>query len=598
MIIENKTPSFMVRTHIFSYCFLLWLLLILVSCNNINPQVEAVLQQADVLMEVHPDSAFSLLDSLHVRQSLSKKETARYALLLAKATNKTYRPLLPCDSLLDISLSYYKKSTPERATALLYKGRLEEELGQTERAIELLQSGLSIVRDYPNEKEIKRHLLSSLGILYEDNRHFEESLSAYRKMLSVCNGDKDKAIAFRGISKYYVMTDQTDSAFYYIKEALQCSKNANDSILIPQMEHNLALYYYYFSQPDSALLMEREAINHAVNDTKRRLYYVTYGGILYDLDKIDSAVYYLNLSIDTTKYERGNLTTLLSLYNIEKYRGNYADAADYLERHVSLIDSLYTEERDTEISNLIHEHKTDLRVQEEQARGKREQIVIILTSVFFFLILLLTLLYFMHKRHKEKKLLNNKLKENEKKLADLHHSSERNLIVLGKLKEEKEKLENDIKQLLHSQEKQEGELTLMLQHEQIILRQIAEREQQIEQSNQQIRHLENWQFTQTKIYQRVIELRKMSDGNDIKHTLNRSDCVKLRSVLFSLNKQMVQELKEHYPHLQDDDILLYILEQHTDFDTKAIAISLGTTSTHAINQRRYRMKKRMDSSGS
>lgn len=549
-------------------------------------------------MEEHPDSAFILLDSLHYRQQLSKKETAHYSLLLAKATNKTYRSLLPCDSLLDVSLSYYKKSSPERATALLYKGRLEEELGQTERAIELLQDGLTAIRDYPNEKVTKRLLLSSLGILYEDNKHFKESLSTYKDLFIDCDTDKDKAVALRGVSNYYVMNDQADSAFHYIKEALRYSIIAQDTILIPQMEHNLALYHYYYSHPDSALLFERKAISHAVNDSKRRLYYGTYGGILYDLNQIDSAIYYLNLSIDTTKYERHRLTTLLSLYQIEKYRGDYKKASQYLEEHVSIIDSLYTEERDSEITNLIHEHKTELRVQAEQARGKRDQIIIILISAFIFSLLLFTLLYFMYKRHREKKLLNDKLKENENKLTELHLSSERNHIILGKLKEEKEQLEKDIKQLLQSQEMQEEQFNIMLQHEQTLLQQIAEREQQIKQSNRQIRHLENWQFTQTKIYQRVIELRKISDGNEIKHTLNSSDCEKLRSVLFSLNKKVVLELKERYPLLQDDDILLYILEQRTDFDTKAITICLGTTSTHAINQRRYRMKKRMGISDS
>ncbi|MBQ6037398.1 MAG: hypothetical protein IJL37_01845 [Bacteroidaceae bacterium] len=569
--------------------------MILASCNSSNPQVESILQQAEALMEDHPDSAFSLLDSLHFKQQLSKKETAHYALLLAKATNKTYRPLLPCDSLLDVSLSYYKKSTPERATALLYKGRLEEELGQTERAIELLQDGLTIIRDFPNVKEIKRLIHSSLGILYEDNKHFEESVSSYREMLSVCEKDKDKAIALSGISDYYIMNDKVDSAFYYANEALKCAIHSQDSILIPQMEHNLALYHYYYSHPDSALLFERKAINHAVNNSKRRLYYGTYGGILYDLDQIDSAIYYLNLSIDTTKYERHRLTTLLNLYQIEKYRGDYEKASHYLEEHVSIIDSLYTEERDTEISNLIHEHKTELRVQDEQARGKRDQIIIIIISAFILLLLLLTLLYYLYKRHKEKKQLNAKLNENVEKLAILHCAMEKNLITLGTLKTEKEQLEKDIRQLLHSQEIQEEYLNDLLQHEQTLLRQIAEREQQIEQSTQQIRHLENWQFTQTKIYQKIKELRKSSEGNELKHTLNNSDCEKLRSVLFSLNKQMVRELKERYPLLQDDDILLYILEQRTDFDTKAIAISLGTTSTHAINQRRYRMKKRMNS---
>ncbi|MBQ9884501.1 MAG: hypothetical protein IJM43_08665 [Bacteroidaceae bacterium] len=41
--------------------------------------MEAVLQQADALMETHPDSAFSLLDSLHNYQPMSRQETARNA---------------------------------------------------------------------------------------------------------------------------------------------------------------------------------------------------------------------------------------------------------------------------------------------------------------------------------------------------------------------------------------------------------------------------------------------------------------------------------------------------------------------------------------
>ena len=68
----------------FVYGISLWLtVLLMAACEGSHPQVEAVLRQADALMEAHPDSAFSLLDSLHYRLPMSRQETARYALLLA-----------------------------------------------------------------------------------------------------------------------------------------------------------------------------------------------------------------------------------------------------------------------------------------------------------------------------------------------------------------------------------------------------------------------------------------------------------------------------------------------------------------------------------
>ncbi len=573
----------------FVYGISLWLtVLLMAACEGSHPQVEAVLRQADALMEAHPDSAFSLLDSLHYRQPMSKKETARYALLLAKATDKTYQSLIPCDSLLDIALGYYNGKQAERALALLYKGRLEQEMGQTERAIELMQEGLLILRKYPKEKETKRHLLSSLGILYEDNMHFEESLSMYQELQDVCEEDKDKAVAFRGISKYFIMNDQPDSAFYYIKEALRLSQQAQDSTLIPQMEHNLALYHYYYSQPDSALSLERQAIRHATKEESKRLYYGTYGGIMYDLDQIDSAVYYLNLSIDTTSYERGRLATLLNLYQIEKFQGNYAEAAHYLEEHVSILDSLYTEERDTEISNLIHEHKTAFRVMEEKERGRRAQQIILLSAAFLLIYIASAFIYFSWKKKKEKLLMDAQLKENEKEIHVLQNLVKSNEKLILQLEEEKSSLEAKNSMVLTLNKEQAKET---LPREEELQLQINNYQLQAEEARKQIRLLENWQFTQTAIYQKVLQLRKQATS-EIHNSLSPSEKDKLKTVIFSLNKGEVKSLQTEHPHWTGDDILLKLLEDRTDFDPKAIAICFGLYSTHALNQRRYRMYKK------
>ena len=155
-----------------AYCLSFWLIVLLMAvCNRSHPQVEVVLQQADALMEAHPDSAFSLLDSLYYRQPMSSLETARYALLLAKATDKTYQSLIPCDSLLNFALKYYEKPTADRATALLYKGCLEDEVNHDEEAITHLLEARLILQNYPEEVGTRRITLGLLGDLYYQHKH-------------------------------------------------------------------------------------------------------------------------------------------------------------------------------------------------------------------------------------------------------------------------------------------------------------------------------------------------------------------------------------------------------------------------------------------
>ena len=78
---------------------------------------EALLNNADSLLTANPDSALRLLEALPATTKLTRRESARYALLLAQATDKCEKPLLPCDSLLDVALDYYDDDERERAVA-------------------------------------------------------------------------------------------------------------------------------------------------------------------------------------------------------------------------------------------------------------------------------------------------------------------------------------------------------------------------------------------------------------------------------------------------------------------------------------------------
>jgi hypothetical protein len=117
------------------------LFLLPAACHRTDGRAEALLNNADSLLTANPDSALRLLEALPATTELTRRESARYALLLAQATDKCEKPLLPCDSLLDVALDYYDDDERERAVALLYKGRLEVEMEQSERAIGFLLEG-------------------------------------------------------------------------------------------------------------------------------------------------------------------------------------------------------------------------------------------------------------------------------------------------------------------------------------------------------------------------------------------------------------------------------------------------------------------------
>ena len=83
---------------------MLSLSLLLFSCTH-NNETEALYLKAESLMDQYPDSVLQILNIQPEEiEDFSDKECARYALLLARATDKCEQSLLPCDSLLNIAL--------------------------------------------------------------------------------------------------------------------------------------------------------------------------------------------------------------------------------------------------------------------------------------------------------------------------------------------------------------------------------------------------------------------------------------------------------------------------------------------------------------
>ena len=282
-------------------------------------QTEALLSNADSLLTANPDSALRLLEALPVTTELTRRESARYALLLAQATDKCEKPLPPCDSLLDVALDYYDDDERERAVALLYKGRLEAEMAQSERAVDFLLGGLEIIKKFPQEIEIRRHLLSSLGNKYYDARLYEKAGKTYKELYECCFTDKDKAIALYSLSQD-LLTSNKDSLIALKHKSFEYAKKSKDSAMIAITALNLS-FENSEEEIDKSLHYAQLALKWLPNNKERNSYYATH---------------YLNKSLENNKSISKKAATLLSLADIKEEQKDYQATTELLYQFIDI----------------------------------------------------------------------------------------------------------------------------------------------------------------------------------------------------------------------------------------------------------------------
>ena len=551
---------------------LLLLGLVLFSACSSDEQTEALFRQADSLMDIHPDSALHLLRTEVSPQELSRKNCARYALLLARATDKSEQSLIACDSLLNVALDYYDDDEKERAVALLYKGRLEQEIHAKEEAIELLQEGLMILEKYPKEIEIRRHTLSSLGSLYEDARYYEETIKLYQKLYDCCITDKDKSIALNNISFYYSMTNKEDSAILIQHKALKHALAGGDSVIIADNTLSLSLDYYQANKLDSALFYGQKALASLPQTQPKCRYYYNLGNLLLEMEgNRDTASYYIKKSMEDADFNT-HFLGLRCLSDLEKEKGNYEAAINYLEEYIDISDSISVSEQSTKIQELIYGYHTKLEVQKEKQKSQYVIGIIILSSSIFCFFIILISQYRINKRKRAQLIYQQTLKQTQNELSSLQTILEDNESIISLLRQKRGELEEEQKE----KEKQ-----------------IQEREQAIIKLQKEKLQLRNTLFTQSSIYKKVCLLsnQKGVDKKMIK-PLNSVEQNKLKEVVFNIYEEYIDSLRLQYPRLTENDLLLLCLQETTlsPFD---IAICLGHSDTHPLNQRKLRMKEKM-----
>ena len=439
-------------------------------------------------------------------------------------------------------------------------------MGLPKEATYWLQEALTLTERYPEEVETRRHVLSSLGNLYFYSCNYDAAIKLYRELYDYCATDKDKAIALSHIASYYSVKEQRDSTFAIQDRALAHAFASKDSFIIAACLYSVGLDHYYVDNNDSALYYIRRALKEAPVDFPRGSCYGQLGSIFSENESTqDSALYYINKSQSDTTFQ-GRFLGLLDLAEIEESRMNYKAANYYLHQYVDYADSLIFSEQSTPMIRLIHEYQTKMRVREAQIRGQRIFWGGMGIGAVLIFAVILGFQYQLNRKKRRQEIYEQRLKQTQEKITLLQATIETNEELLGLLQKEKlqyvseaDKLENAIRK--YREEKNT---------------------------------LQEWLFHESTVFKKVQSLRKQwVGGNKEQKVLNSADQEKLREIVRNVFVEKIKELRQLYPRLTEDDIFLLCL-QEIGFDSQGIAICFGYGDTHVINQRKSRMKGRME----
>ena len=517
-------------------------ILMSVSLSSCSSSVKSpLLLSADSLMEIYPDSALSILESISSPQKLPRADRALYALLLTQARHKNFIALGD-DSLIKTAVEYYgdKKKSVRAAKAHYYWGATYGEKGYTSFAVD---EYLTAIRLMPVRDEFLAMIYDNLADCYEKDDLYDIAIEAYRQAYQILEGGSQQTYPLRGIARICLLQNKKDSALLYYQKALDYALVEQDSSLIGALYHDLAMVYNEkkdYVQADKyvskAMIMQGDdAVNVCLSKAQ----------IMLNLNKLDSASYFFSKNIDQLNIY-GKAVCYDGMHQIAKKRGEWKIATENMDAYRVLYDSMQIMNGNEELNRLMDKHQ--LEEHKRLLSEHTKMLVFTLVSVFFFLMIICVFCFMWNDRKRKKRYIA------------LQRELTQNRVDTMLLKEE-EVSETNKEDL----DKKRSKLT----------------EQQIQLCISVLKT--------TNCYDQLEALEKATPKQLL---VMRSLRKEIRSEISSAFVDVMMNLKERYPALTGDDIFYCVLSLLCC--SKTVMMELMDATSDALKTRKNRIKNKMD----
>ena len=519
-------------------------ILMSVSLSSCSSSVKSpLLLSADSLMEIYPDSALSILESISSPQKLPCADRALYALLLTQARHKNYIALGD-DSLIKTAVEYYgdKKKSVRAAKAHYYWGATYREKGYTSFAVD---EYLTAIRLMPVRDEFLAMIYDNLAECYEEDRLYNVAMENYRAAYQILKGGSDQIYPLRGIAGVFFSQNEKDSALYYYQQALDCALAIQDSSMIGAIYHDFAMIYNEKKDYIRADQYISKAIMVMGHDEAANAYLLK-AEIMFNLNKLDSASYFFNKEMGSLDIN-GRAVCYDGMYQIAKKRGEWKTATENMDAYKKLYDSIQFMTDNEELNRLMDKHQLE---EHKRLLSEHTKVLIFTLVITFFFLMVICIFCFMWNDRKRKKQYIALQRELTQKRVD------------SMLLKEEESSESNKEHI----DKKRSELT----------------EQQIQLCISVLKT--------TDCYDQLEILEKATHKQLLAMRSLRKE---IRSTISNAFVDVMVNLKERCPTLTGDDVFYCVLSLLCC--SKIVMMELMDATSDALKTRKNRIKNKMDS---
>ncbi len=420
-----------VLTLLFSY--------LLIRCGQPQSIENNLLEKAESLIKVNPDSASHILNSIPSPENLNDKTFARWCMLSGKVTDKIFNTILPTYQFERAYKWYSSHGTPdEQAQILIYLGRSHFADGDYDRAMSIYTDA-SDITEKNKLNNLTGYTYSYIGDLYREKFMFTEAIKRYKsaaKCFKKENNTDSYACALRDIGREYARMDSLSLALSILMTADSIAANTKNTEVTASINNTLGNIYAMQNKYDEAEKYLLEALS---TGKEKMPDYIALIDLYTASDSINKAKeLLLTIPQDNLKYMYSIKYLYYQIYNEEK---NYKEALANLEEYVEITDSIIYADSQSKILD-IETRYNHLKISKEVDRLKiRQQSYIILSIICIMAVLLIMIGYLLYRKKAKEKIQRQQAELNQKKIDLLYTSLEleEKRELLDTLKEKDEK---------------------------------------------------------------------------------------------------------------------------------------------------------------
>lgn len=379
---------------------------LLTACTE-TTGYNTTLVQADSLMNLHPDSALNMLESISTDSLKTKADRAYHALLLTQARDKNYI-VQTDDSLIQVAVRYYDthENAPLQARAYYCWGSFYRDRNDYSQAIDKYTIALSHINGRSENAELKASLYSNLGYLYYTQGLSTEADSIYQRAELLAKSQKDTASLCYTLSQRGMISLEQGKTYYpkaeqQMQQALSIGKAFSDSTILVPIYHSLSMLYSLMPKPGQALLYAR--LNYSGLKDTQHCYrtFLLLGNAYFINGQYDSAGIFLQKILKAERYYDTKADACMRLSEIAQKKGDM-ETSILLERKRTMYqDSAQINQQGHDILNTVIAHERN----NSNTISKRSTYIRCTVSTIFLAISFVCIFYFRkkHLQHKAEK---------------------------------------------------------------------------------------------------------------------------------------------------------------------------------------------------